>query len=403
MRIVHLATSLQGGAGIAALRTNNALNLIGEQSTIISRENSIKVGKPISSPSEISLLKKFESSTLTVLQSKLIQKNKDLITPWSVNVFDTQNLTNNDVEIIHIHAYFNFLNIASLRRIIALGKPTIFTLHDQRLFTGGCHYSRDCTGFQDNCASCPQVRRPFDLVIEKTLSKQKSIFAFRKNIEIVAPSRWIGGLAKASSSIKDLNVHVVKNPIPKVFFETSAYSQRKSRNVLRVAFIATNLQNPFKDLWVFTEAINKYSQVSVRPICVVLVGQGAIPKFELNVQIESHHPKSEFDMAKILSTIDLLIVPSNQDNSPSVIGEALAAGTPVIGSNAGGIPEILQDFDMPIFSVGNFNQLEAIIRNWRPPSSRAIIREKAKKVFGEEKLAREMVGIYRQLQDNLMK
>ena len=43
-------------------------------------------------------------------------------------------------------------------------------------------------------------------------------------------------------------------------------------------------------------------------------------------------------MASLLSTIDLVIVPSSQDNSPSVIGEALAVGVPVMGSDVGGIP-----------------------------------------------------------------
>lgn len=403
MKIVQLATSLRGGAGIAALRMNNALNIIGEESTIICREEIFDYGNVDIKSMKMKFPKKLESSAVTLLQSKLIQKNNDLVTPWSINAFNIQNEILNKAEIIHIHAYYNFLSIASLREIVALGKPTLFTLHDQRFFTGGCHYSRECNNFQDNCSTCPQARRPFDYVVKKALSKQKVVFESSKNVELVSPSLWLGNLAKKGALSKNLTVHVVRNPIPRIFFETSVQSQKKSDEVLRVAFIATNLYNPYKDLTVFIKAINEYSRISSRQVCVVLVGHGVIPKFEPIVQIENFHPNSDSEMAKLLSTIDLLIVPSNQDNSPSVIGEALAAGVSVIGSDAGGIPEILKDFEMPIFPVGDVNQLTLLMDKWQGLSSRENIRERARKYFGEEIVGQELLGIYTNLQQKLLK
>ena len=403
MKIVHLATSLQGGAGIAALRMNNALNIIGEESTIIGREEILNYNSLESKPMKMTFPKKIESSAVTLLQSKLIQKNDDLVTPWSINTFNIQNELLDKAEIIHIHAYYNFLSFASLREIVALGKPTLFTLHDQRFFTGGCHYSRGCSNFQDNCSSCPQARRPFDYAVKEAFSKQKMEFELSKNVELVSPSIWLANLANQGAISKNLKVHVVRNPIPRIFFETSAQPQKKFDEVLRIAFIATNFHNPYKDLTVFTTAINEYSRKSSRQVSVVLVGRGEIPKFESNVQIESVHPDSDSEMAKLLSTIDLLVVPSNQDNSPSVIGEGLASGVAVIGSDAGGIPEILKDFEMPIFPVGDANKLGSVIDNWKVPASREIIREKAKRYFGEEILAQDLLGIYRQLQEKLLK
>lgn len=49
----------------------------------------------------------------------------------------------------------------------------------------------------------------------------------------------------------------------------------------------------------------------------------------------------DLDVAKILGAIDILVVPSIGDNSPSVISESQMTGTKVIGSNRGGIPEML--------------------------------------------------------------
>lgn len=45
----------------------------------------------------------------------------------------------------------------------------------------------------------------------------------------------------------------------------------------------------------------------------------------------------------ILKQCDMLVVPSYADSCPNTVMEALYNGVPVIGSNAGGIPEILMD------------------------------------------------------------
>jgi glycosyltransferase involved in cell wall biosynthesis len=239
--------------------------------------------------------------------------------------------------------------------------------------------------------------------VKEAFSNQKAVFESSMNVELISPSHWLANLAKKGALSKNLPVHVVRNPIPRVFFEIAVKSKKESDEVLRIAFIATNLHNPYKDLAVFTKAINEFSRRSLRQFSVVLVGQGNIPIFEPNVQIEKIHPKNDSEMAKLLNTIDLLIVPSNQDNSPSVIGEALAVGVSVIGSNAGGIPEILKDFDMPIFSVGDANQLAVLVDSYQEPPSREDIREKAKEYFGEEIQGRELLKIYGNLHQKLSK
>jgi glycosyltransferase involved in cell wall biosynthesis len=133
-----------------------------------------------------------------------------------------------------------------------------------------------------------------------------------------------------------------------------------------------------------------------------LVGSGVIPHFEPTVKIEKIQPKSESEMVLLLSTIDLVIVPSNQDNSPSVIGEALSVGVPVIGSDAGGIPEVLRNFQMPIFPVGDVKQLTELITHWKPKIDREDIRKKAKKEFSEEVVGQELLNIYLEFQMKLI-
>jgi hypothetical protein len=140
MKVLHLTTSLNGGAGLAAVRVHNALNLVGIESTILSQSNftgSYKLG----------LLNKFKSSTNTFVQSRFIQKSRDLVTPLSVNTLDVKSKFLDLADVIHVHSYYNLLSKASLKDLVSASKPVFFTLHDQRLFTGGCHYSRTCNNF----------------------------------------------------------------------------------------------------------------------------------------------------------------------------------------------------------------------------------------------------------------
>jgi glycosyltransferase involved in cell wall biosynthesis len=398
VKIIQLATSLKGGAGSAALRLNNALNIAGEDSMIISRDSALAPNNSNVIASSINPLKKLESSGVTFLQSKILQRNNDLVTPGSIstynNKFDKELET---ADIIHIHAYYNLLSSSSLRKILMLGKPTFFTLHDQRFFTGGCHYSRDCNNFQVDCSKCPQVKKPFTSLVKKSFLTQRSVFEFSKNVELVSPSHWLANSAKMGAISKNLPVHVVKNPIPKIFFDTKASSERNFGNPLRVAFIATNLHNPYKNLKLFTNALNDLSKVSQRKINVVLVGSGTIPNFHTKIDVENAQPNNDSEMAYLLSTIDLVIVPSSQDNSPSVIGEALAVGVPVIGSDVGGIPEILSNFQMPIFSLRDGGKLTELMADWNSQIDHEAIRSKAKKEFSEEIIGKELVDIYLKL------
>jgi glycosyltransferase involved in cell wall biosynthesis len=64
------------------------------------------------------------------------------------------------------------------------------------------------------------------------------------------------------------------------------------------------------------------------------------------------------DVPGLLKRSDIMVLPSLQDNLPFSIMEAQLAGTPIVASNAGGIPEMIEHGHTGLlFDVGNEEQL----------------------------------------------
>jgi len=64
----------------------------------------------------------------------------------------------------------------------------------------------------------------------------------------------------------------------------------------------------------------------------------------------------------LLASSDLFILPSFFEPQGKVVLEAMAHGVPVIGSDAGGIPEMITPETGFIFKSGDFQQLSEIIK-----------------------------------------
>ena len=79
-------------------------------------------------------------------------------------------------------------------------------------------------------------------------------------------------------------------------------------------------------------------------ITVVVVGSNSS-------EVKSHVPfnvvavdyvSDERDMVALYNAVDIYVTPSLQDNLPNTIMEAMACGTPCVGFNVGGIPEMIE-------------------------------------------------------------
>ncbi len=101
-----------------------------------------------------------------------------------------------------------------------------------------------------------------------------------------------------------------------------------------------------------------------------------------------------------LCKANFMVIPSEwYENNPLTIIEALALGTPVLGANIGGIPELISSSNGKLFEPGNTVDLTLKIEEMIKTTSweYRLISQEAKEKFSSEKFYRNLIGLYKSL------
>jgi len=401
MRVIHLSTTTSGGAGRAAARSVDALNLYGTEATLLDRDsvlNSIK-----SDSTFRSFLISKSSSLITGLQSKIIQKGEELMTPLSLDILTLSGARIEFLkryDIVHMHAFFNYFSIRKLQSFLPW-KPKVVTLHDERLLTGGCHYATSCQGLQELCAHCPKTRfitRP----IVKESKRRESMFwnsDQSKGIRLVLPSEWLQEQVRLVPYFDNVNTSVVNNCVPEAFFRSGKTKLDSSKNKLRIGFVATDLDSPYKGFEFFKKAIEHFAHTQKRKVTVILissVGRRIEPSFNLEWQHLS--PVNDEEYIELMDSMNVICVPSLIDNSPNVVIEALACGIPVLASDSGGTGEIPKRISLPTFVFGNLRSFCTSLQNLINMGPLNSFQEaKVRELISEKAHAKNLMKVYSSL------
>lgn len=330
LKIVHLSTSHSGGAGIAARRLHRNLLLAGVQSYFVS------IAKPAYSlgKNESKVVRKLQSRIFGAINTKLSKKlsNVTYITLMSIVSVKARTLKKfgpPNSTVFHIHNWFNLINLKELSKLLNLGYKVVFTLHDQRLFTGGCHYSLNCNKFEIDCNSCPVLPAQLNFIPQINLKRASKVFSkYSSQAVVIAPSYWIHNLAKKSQLLKNLKIYLVANVHGQI--ESEGYARKQE------------YKNSQKDkIYIGVASAEKNSIIKGGLILTQVKNLLIQNKLNAEIVYLADLKNSEGKTAAFWGLIDYLLVPSVLDNSPNVIHEAKMLGIPVIATNVGGIGELL--------------------------------------------------------------
>lgn len=339
MRIIQVSTGSSGGAGVAAKQLSVLLNSVGVESNLISRD-SLSNGefKGIN-------FKNFTGKFLTLYQKSILTKNFDLVTPISIGQDVMKSIVTFNPDLVHIHNWYNLL---SINQIASIGRqfPIVFTLHDERLFTGGCHVTLGCDKFSTGCRMCPAVSRNKKLVSRSFINLYET-FESVKSFGILAPSHWLLERAKLAPILRNaIDFQVIPNVSSMKSSASRIMNAQESQKNLKLVFIAADLSAKVKNLQVAIDAVGLYSQVSeFTKITLTVVGQNFPRDFLQDRTFEIvHHPYIDpSGLQKIFHNSQVLVVSSQSENAPNIITEAQLNEVIVIASSVGGIPEMIRD------------------------------------------------------------
>lgn len=331
-----------GGAAIAASRLMHALNTNGAHATMLSRRNlrlpfwKEKWGGVPFLLERLRIFLAAGMSTKGLFAVDIANIGDDII--------DTPAFRNADV--IHLHwVNQGFVSLNTLRKIIHSGKRIVWTMHDQWPMTAICHYSDDCLKYESGCTDCPLLPRGvLGDMAQKVFNEKRKIYS-EGNITFVTCSQWLCRMAQASALAKGQRVVSIPNPIDSTVFAPRNRSEARRQLGLetsgtKILFGCQKVTDERKGLRYLIEAMSQLPDVEV-----LLVGGNAAATMALmpdNVRTVAIGQVSDTTkMAALYAAADAFVTPSLQDNLPNTIMEAMACGTPCVGFNVGGIPEMI--------------------------------------------------------------
>ncbi len=282
-------------------------------------------------------------------------------------------------DLFHLHWISGLLSTEIIHKLITLGKPVIWTMHDFQPFTGGCHYPEICTKYQKNCDRCPQlVKNKFNITKEQLLDKKK---AFSNNIHIIVASKWLKDIIQQStvfnnSICKQIPIGVNMNDFSPMIKEEARKQLgfKKNDRILLMGAQSTKLRikgyDSLKDMFEILKK-DKWIQGLIERNLLKVVTFGATGEELSQLGISSIHMGVVRDrklLREIYSAADVFFFPSIQETFGMTAVEAMACGTPVISYNVCAMREVIKNgVNGYKFEVGDYKGMAettvAILKN----------------------------------------
>ncbi|MEO5645649.1 MAG: glycosyltransferase [Bacteroidia bacterium] len=392
MKILHLSTHQGGGAGVACLRLHDALLEAKTDSKVLSifgKENKERnVFSLEANPGEInfkSIRRKDKwKRYLQAWKVRFKGKPKELFSfPDSLWRMEEHPLVK-EADIIHLHWVAGMIDVE--RFFEKINKTVVWTLHDAWPFTGGFHYESYFN------------TKPFASISNPMLEIKRKAYD-RKDITIVAPSRYMTELCRASAVFLTQSHLDIPNSVP-----ASVYYPRNNRDELRkrlgikeneraLFFASAELEYFRKGADLLLDAFSSYKNEKVK---LFIAGKKGSRNLSSDSRIHfTGHITDEYQFAELLNACDALVHTSREDNFPNVILESLFCGTPVLSIDKGGVSEMVNNENGILTNEEDLKEGFDLIlgKNF----NRTKIASEAQAVFSSKVQAVRFIQLYQQL------
>ncbi len=277
-------------------------------------------------------------------------------------------LDTHPVDIAHIHNIYHHISPSILSELKRRKIPIVMTLHDYKLlapnytmFHHGAVHEEDARGWYLSCVKnkcMKDSRAQSAIVVAEMIWHHKIMKYYERYVDtFIAPSRFMRDICIKFGWDEQKFVHI---PHP-AFVESKHHVSKKDKEY--VAYVGRLSEE--KGLLVLLRAASYTPEIPY-----VIVGEGPLEN-RMRGMIASRKLKNVWcvgfktgaELETIISEARVLVLPSIwYENYPLSILEAKAAGNIVIGSNIGGIGEMLPP--ELVVEAGNEEMLAHTIQEW---------------------------------------
>lgn len=231
-------------------------------------------------------------------------------------------------------------------------------------------------------------------------------FSIEKSDRISAVSRFLRDETIFTFGCAGCEVEVIHN-----FIDPAQYDRNRYEPVLRRQFpdrkILLHVSN-FRAVKRVVDVVRIFAKVRANvPSVLVMVGDGpdrveaSDEAKQLGVDADVHFLGRIDDVAPLLSSGDLFLLPSNRESFGLSALEALACGVPVIGCDVGGLPEVVRNGETGVLlPPGDIDGLAAAATGiladparWQAMSTLAAADARAR--FSEDAIVPQYEALYR--------
>lgn len=353
MKVLHIATSLDGGAGIGLWRYHRALQSTGVNSRILVMKPPAGLAGEVAAVNwrkhPLPLRLAHKTGLLLPRPNRLRKHIADLDRAAGDASYELFSVPFSDycaeshpwiaeADVINLHWVAGLLDWPRfLRRVRG---PIVLTLHDQQPYLGGFHYAQDI------------APNPHLAALEASFRRVKQDALRSHRVGVVANSRWNAVEARASGFFP------TATPVETIYYplDTDVFSPR-SKNAAQLAagipagrkvigFACEDLNNArkgFADLLTALEMLPASSRSGV-----TLLSFGRDPSPELRARVTFpwvHRGFLTTDECKVAAyaALDVFVVPSRAEAFGLTALEASAVGVPVVATQVGGLAEAVPE------------------------------------------------------------
>lgn len=360
LKILNLAFTDEGGAGIASIYFNELFEKAGHESKLV-------VQKSKAQNKNVVVLQKYKYKysirylfykLKNLLFLKMDKKKLGESNPQYCfsNYSDQRKYTSTvrilkktpfKPDIIVLHWVSIFLNSKMINELQErTNAKIIWIMMDNAPLTGGCHYPWECNGYTLNCSNCPAILENNKKIIAQNIFKSKQ-HNLPKNIELVSCSETDFNRALKATLFQNNKKHKILFPLDEKKFKPSDKQKAKEfwgidyrKKVL--FYGSTSLVDKRKGSEIFLEALKKLQTdfendgIDYEDVVILISGNNNlnfINNFKFQIKITGY--LNEENLIKAYQASDLYVSTSLEDSGPLMVNQSIMCGTPVVAFNVG--------------------------------------------------------------------